>query len=888
MDKIGDSPPVPQSVVSTGKLMARKSWSAGSVASSGNTTSTGVGVLNDADVFSIQTPLFSSSFKANMMESIGRASAGKPGFAGVTGFAGSGTPHSSQPHTRVAVVGDSTGTVVGAGIGVTGLEFRAGLKSDGLGIAVSTGEASPDSRTGPKMRAPVYVSGFGPGPALDGPIEPGVGSSTLDTNHEAMHAMGLSREPGERITSETMQVDCHQRIIQLNEVEVVPNLGHGSKQEGDHSRQNPFSDNEVLDRNPWVIDPIAEPRVVDPVCVDPQIARTKGKGIMEDGFIKVTKKKKKNNSPKPRVQIPSLHVSKPGPSKPMGRARPNVITRVTVSNPFEALDDVNQIDDGFPELNATLKKFAMRYVKEKTIPDPDVFKTWCTDLKEYYYSLIKDDGEEVESETDGTAKMMSTKGSGGGAIRRQKNRPRWSEGTQNRYTHLLSDLRVAEFLQETTAIEATVLPLSMRGPSPAPPNATKLPRAGSDGRSESMNQPAFGAQNVASCNLPSELEVVYPTTTINHSRVTKLLVTYQWKPPHYSHCAVFGHSLQQCKLKPPAANGVVTAATPGNPLQNVQNSVNDIPIAPMGIKIANAPKFDDDGFTMVSKHNKRGPIKLQSKNQKPVRVKLHSQQQGTGRARSNLAPNGSGKKQQGWAPLAKQQGTNVEVINEPRVPPIAPKNVNSGFNYSRAVHGGKGSPRQQRDWTHQVANSIANCTPTSTPACLGNGVGSSKPSIDSGFDSANRFSVLDIPSSIKFNKLMVGQEDLYPPDSGLADSMDVEMNALNSKENVEFMSNRKYGITDAQKQVIVNCIRDFKYVQAEAVEEWTQGEWDFFADKCMELGLDQENSILYPEEDTEIVDDEDMDGFESAHAVSQLKKLGSYSDPVVTKSPNRK
>ncbi|KAI3773234.1 hypothetical protein L1987_47758 [Smallanthus sonchifolius] len=549
MDKIGDSPPVPQSVVSTGKLMAEKSWSAGSVASSGNATSTGVGVLNDADVFPIQTPLFSSSFKAKMMESIGRASAGKPGFAGVTGFAGSGTPHSSLPHTRVAVVGDSTGTAVGPGIGVTGLEVRApscfsDSNSDGLVIAVSTGEASPDSRTGPKMRAPGYVIGFGPGPALDGPIEPVVGSSTLDTNHEAMHAMGLSPEPGERITSETMQVDCHQRIIQLNEVEVVPNLGHGSKQEGDHSRQNPFSDNEVLDRNPWifinpppppaqprVIDPIAEPRVVDPVCVDPQIARTKGKGIMEDGFIKVTKKKKKNNSPKPRVQIPSLHVSKPGPSKPMGRARPNVITRVTVSNPFEALDDVNQIDDGFPELNATLKKFAMRYVKEKTIPDPDVFKTWCTDLKEYYYSLIKDDGEEVESETDGTSKMIPgdggvlasqsvvstdggsgkaytqsngvpnlcqatpySKGYGGGAIRRQKNRPRRSEGTQNRYTHLLFDLRVAEFLQETTAIEATVLPLSMRGPSPAPPNATKLPRAGSDGRSESTNQPAFGAQ----------------------------------------------------------------------------------------------------------------------------------------------------------------------------------------------------------------------------------------------------------------------------------------------------------------------------------------------------------------------------------------------------------
>ncbi|KAI3693494.1 hypothetical protein L1987_76437 [Smallanthus sonchifolius] len=79
-----------------------------------------------------------------------------------------------------------------------------------------------------------------------------------------------------------------------------------------------------------------------------------------------------------------------------------------------------------------------------------------------------------------------------------------------------------------------------------------------------------------------------------------------------------------------------------------------------------------------------------------------------------------------------------------------------------------------------------------------------------------------------------------------------------------------------------------KYVQAEAVEEWSQGEWDFFTDKCMEMGLDPENSILYPDKDTEIEDVEDIDGFDSVHAMSQLKNLGSYVDLVVTKSPNRK
>ncbi|KAI3724757.1 hypothetical protein L1987_64522 [Smallanthus sonchifolius] len=108
----------------------------------------------------------------------------------------------------------------------------------------------------------------------------------------------------------------------------------------------------------------------DPPTLPPPVATKKGKDIMEDGFIKVVKKKKKYNGPKPRVQIPSLNVSKPGPSKPPGRTRPNVDNgAVHVSNPFSTLDDTTQTKDGFPELNTTLKKFAKRYVETNTIPD---------------------------------------------------------------------------------------------------------------------------------------------------------------------------------------------------------------------------------------------------------------------------------------------------------------------------------------------------------------------------------------------------------------------------------------------------------------------------------------------------------------------------------------
>ncbi|KAI3773242.1 hypothetical protein L1987_47767 [Smallanthus sonchifolius] len=274
--------------------------------------------------------------------------------------------------------------------------------------------------------------------------------------------------------------------------------------------------------------------------------------------------------------------------------------------------------------------------------------------------------------------------------------------------------------------------------------------------------------------------------------------------------------VEQCKHKPIPAAEVVNAATSGSPHQNGQISVSDVHIAPSSTTNASAPSVDEDGFTMVSRHKKRGPIKLQSKKQKP----------------------------KGGAHLVNHHVTHVEVNKEPIMVPIAPKKVTSGFNYSRAVQGGKGNLRQQRDSPLLVAKTVATCVPTRPPARSVPGVGSTNRPNDMGLDSANRFSVLDIPSSIKFNKLIEDQDDLYPPDKGLEDSMDLEVNPLNSNGNVDYMANGKYGISDAQKQVILKCMQDFKYVQAEAVEEWSQGEWDFFTNKCMEMGLDPKNSYI--------------------------------------------
>ncbi|KAI3714440.1 hypothetical protein L1987_73042 [Smallanthus sonchifolius] len=130
--------------------------------------------------------------------------------------------------------------------------------------------------------------------------------------------------------------------------------------------------------------PVVEPLVVELAIVAPQIAPNKGKSIMDDGFIEVRKKKKKSKGPKPRVQIPSLNVSKPGPSKPSGRSKPigdsgvskkAQNTQLHVSNPFSALDDSTPSDDSFPELSAALKMSAKKYVDTNTIPPPDAFLT---------------------------------------------------------------------------------------------------------------------------------------------------------------------------------------------------------------------------------------------------------------------------------------------------------------------------------------------------------------------------------------------------------------------------------------------------------------------------------------------------------------------------------
>ncbi|KAI3783235.1 hypothetical protein L1987_42311 [Smallanthus sonchifolius] len=88
-------------------------------------------------------------------------------------------------------------------------------------------------------------------------------------------------------------------------------------------------------------------------------------------------------------------------------------------------------------------------------------------------------------------------------------------------------------------------------------------------------------------------------------------------------------------------------------------------------------------------------------------------------------------------------------------------------------------------------------------------------------DTSNRFSVLDIPNSIKHNKLVEAHDDLYPPDHGLVDGMDVE------------------------------TVRSKSSVSVDIVDQWCPGQWDYFNDLCTLMGLDPDYCIEDVDSDSE-------------------------------------
>ncbi|KAI3820208.1 hypothetical protein L1987_07751 [Smallanthus sonchifolius] len=264
---------------------------------------------------------------------------------------------------------------------------------------------------------------------------------------------------------------------------------------------------------------------------------------------------------------------------------------------------------------------------------------------------------------------------------------------------------------------------------------------------------------------------------------------------------------------------------------------------------------------------------------------------------------------------AADQNNNTQCVGPgtaPRPTSYKPKNVSTGFNYSRAVQGGKASSVQHSGSPPVAADRTEPWPPSHSTAPLVSGISSASMSRAMDIDTSNRFSVLDIPSSIKFNKLVESHDDLYPPDQGLVDGMDVDPNRPKCRDNEVCQLNREhavvsrilpvsitsphlsgensssfligpgcsgksYGISDEQKTIIATRLKNEGSVSVDIVDQWCPGQWDYFNDLCTIMGLDPDYCI-------EDVESDDENG--TAQFFAAQMKVGMPK--MVSKLPNFK
>ncbi|KAL8255437.1 hypothetical protein R6Q59_033658 [Mikania micrantha] len=95
---------------------------------------------------------------------------------------------------------------------------------------------------------------------------------------------------------------------------------------------------------------------------------------------------------------------------------------------------------------------------------------------------------------------------------------------------------------------------------------------------------------LASSNLPDSIEIEFPAVNMRPARLSKLDVSYQWKPNVCSHSKVFGHSLRLCKLRPKTDEEIQIEAEKQKKKDEVNNQV---------VRENDKNARDEDGFTVV-------------------------------------------------------------------------------------------------------------------------------------------------------------------------------------------------------------------------------------------------------------------------------------------------
>ncbi|KAI3688433.1 hypothetical protein L1987_82146 [Smallanthus sonchifolius] len=150
---------------------------------------------------------------------------------------------------------------------------------------------------------------------------------------------------------------------------------------------------------------------------------------------------------------------------------------------------------------------------------------------------------------------------------------------------------------------------------------------------------------------------------------------------------------------------------------------------------------------------------------------------------------------------------------------------------------------------------------------------------------------LDIHASIKRTSLVVKPSDLYPPDlmnedgthsaqlhsdvqnqtAGNCESIKEKLICQINREHVDgarllppsILSNpspgglhsanggKSYGISESKRKAIADRISVSTSIGIKETDNWCPGEWDYFNDLCISLGLDPDYCIEDVESDTE-------------------------------------
>ncbi|KAI3688436.1 hypothetical protein L1987_82151 [Smallanthus sonchifolius] len=315
----------------------------------------------------------------------------------------------------------------------------------------------------------------------------------------------------------------------------------------------------------------------------------------------------------------------------------------------------------------------------------------------------------------------------------------------------------------------------------------------------------------------------------------------------------------QCSSVPKPMEEVIR-----DPLLNAVHGPDSVPTsaegsAPKSASNPRALESDSDGFITVTRRKKSGPIKLQKKKQPPVRLKSSSKQFAPVCSKGGQSPAVVSGTHKSITPDTTRDANRAGVNKSPTVDLNATKKTSKGFNFTRAIQGDLGRKSQQ---PVPSVLSPKNAVPPNPIDLV----------------SSNRFSVLDIPNSIKLNKLIEVQDDLYPPDQGREDDMDLEINKSKCDDNVVCQLNREhiegsrilpesilsppkqsgnssrgksYGIPDEQKKDIADRLKKSGCIKVDIVDQWCPGQWDYFNDLCTLMGLDPDYCIEDVDSDTE-------------------------------------